>query len=652
MGAFAGKYKKEDFIIAAKKAGFRQQEDLEKFGLIYDYAAANNAPEADALLDKILSLNGQQKKVRTQLAAEMESIFKAAEKWDFVTKCEGWVYSGDKELLETLADARYNKDGSRNFDISTKLYSMMLKDLSDANRRDSKLKELQEKLKEVPEEKRSEAQSKALQLVEKELSRTPLYKECDTFASEAAKQGWPLSKNTLRQLYEAGENLPKENPYVVQLENLRNGRTVDKYKRQKAYDYRQLDRILSKMEESLEKSGEKTPAAGNALREIQETRSGFQEQVKAEDALYDSIYRYHGALGYGGERRDEFRQNADTIRGLKPQPASGSARKITAALTDLTIPEMDTRGWLEGVHKAFQVLDEQLPVLYQEIPVNHPAHAAVSDLMNKINHQGFQRIAKEGFAAHIDDLTPKKFGNVKGKNAYSMFPDELNYVLSSEQEISELAEMFKTRKTGLFTSDTDTYTKASKALDDYVNCINSTKWYLEDQLKEFRAGVITEKVLRERIEVNYKAIKEAQEELEEKMHAYAVHASGGKGDKMGSKKVEDVYRSAGAARYSGAMSVLKHLKNSEAVAEGKVDELSAASVNEVTFKNLYTRYKEPVSDPYSNRLDGGAPTSAEKEAYKRAKENARIRAAKRAQEEMERRIKQQKKGKKNDSPQM
>lgn len=27
MGAFAGKYKKEDFIIAAKKAGFRQQEE-------------------------------------------------------------------------------------------------------------------------------------------------------------------------------------------------------------------------------------------------------------------------------------------------------------------------------------------------------------------------------------------------------------------------------------------------------------------------------------------------------------------------------------------------------------------------------------------------------------------------------------------------
>ena len=62
MGAFAGKYKKEDFVIAAKKAGFRQQEDLEKFGLIYDYAAANNAPEADTLLEKILSLNGQQKR--------------------------------------------------------------------------------------------------------------------------------------------------------------------------------------------------------------------------------------------------------------------------------------------------------------------------------------------------------------------------------------------------------------------------------------------------------------------------------------------------------------------------------------------------------------------------------------------------------------
>ena len=165
MGAFAGKYKKEDFIIAAKKAGFRQQEDLEKFELIYDYAAANEAPEAEILLDKILGLDGSKKEVRTQLADEMENIFRAAEKWQFVTSCEGWDYGGDKELLETAADARYNKDGSRNYDISGTLFSMMYRDLGDARSRGNKLDELRRKLEDVPEQNRSEAQNKALQLV-------------------------------------------------------------------------------------------------------------------------------------------------------------------------------------------------------------------------------------------------------------------------------------------------------------------------------------------------------------------------------------------------------------------------------------------------------------------------------------------------------
>ena len=128
----------------------------------------------------------------------MESIFKAAEKWDFVTKCEGWVYSGDKELLETAADARYNKDGSRNYDISGTLFSMMYRDLGDARSRGNKLDELRRKLEDVPEQNRSEAQSKALQLVEKQISRIPVIEECEKFAKAASGHGWPAAESTLR----------------------------------------------------------------------------------------------------------------------------------------------------------------------------------------------------------------------------------------------------------------------------------------------------------------------------------------------------------------------------------------------------------------------------------------------------------------------
>ena len=653
MGAFAGKYKKEDFIIAAKKAGFRQQEDLEKFELIYDYAAANEAPEAETLLDKILGMDGSKKEVRTQLADEMENIFRAAEKWQFVTSCEGWDYGGDKELLETAADARYNKDGSRNYDISGTLFSMMYRDLGDARSRGNKLDELRRKLEDVPEQNRSEAQNKALQLVEKQISRIPVIEECEKFAKAASGHGWPAAESTLRKLFEAGEGLPKDDPYTVQLENLRNGTTIYHDKMVQAYSHRQMDAILGKMKDALENGGKNTPAAENALREIGETQSRIHDQVETEKAYYFSEDRLKSCVGYEGEKRQALRKIADVIRNSRPALNVEGAKQVTDALDVLTGMHTTSPERLKAVHESFQVLDEKLPGLYREIPANHPAHAEVGDLIRRIDHKDAFDIIYD-FRSNFGNSAPKQFGNAKGKKKYGVLPDEMNYLLSTEDQIQGLTDMFNTKKTGIFTSDSGTYTLAKEELERFSRIVSSNRDYIEEKLENFHCGSIDEKAFRKAVEDSNRQLKEAANRLRERMRAYAVHASGGKDGVMGDKKVEDVYRSAGAARYSGAMAVLEYLDRTKAVEEGReITEQAAHRVREVTFRNLFNHYfAQNVRDIHNGIKE---PTAQELAQHERDKEAGRIRAAKSAQEEMERRIageRREAKSRRNNPPQM
>lgn len=123
---------------------------------------------------------------------------------------------------------------------------------------------------------------------------------------------------------------------------------------------------------------------------------------------------------------------------------------------------------------------------------------------------------------------------------------------------------------------------------------------------------------------------------------------------MGDKKVEDVYRSAGAARYSGAMAVLEYLDRTKAVEEGReIPEQAAHRVREVTFQNLFNHYfAQNVRDIHNGIKE---PTAQELAQHERDKEAGRTRAAKSAQEEMERCIageRREAKSRRNNPPQM
>lgn len=208
---------------------------------------------------------------------------------------------------------------------------------------------------------------------------------------------------------------------------------------------------------------------------------------------------------------------------------------------------------------------------------------------------------------------------------YRLLPDNMNKILSFGDNLQDLANMFFTRKTGVFfTSDTNTYTQAKNALVDFIAERNRLQGEIDGLSQQLADGEISEKDFKRQAKekMDGSRLGELKNTLMEKMHAYAVHATDGKDGVMGTKKVEKVRKSAGQARYTASMSILDLVE--KAFAENQPDRNQELLRDDNKIKE--TTYQKIYLEKYKTLTEG-------------TEEEKRIIAGRHAQNELDRRIK-------------
>ena len=170
--------------------------------------------------------------------------------------------------------------------------------------------------------------------------------------------------------------------------------------------------------------------------------------------------------------------------------------------------------------------------------------------------------------------------------------DNAKHALLSEAKLEELAQMFDTQKTGLFSTDTTAYQDAKKALDNYVSALTAAG----RQIREFHAaygagdsGMTKEQYTQIRNQIvtsSMAVLTELETTLRSKMAAYLEHASN-----RGNRTIDGISKSAGAVRYAVTKGVLEYLDKAEAIRNGNSVVLNEAQkaerVKETSFLKLF-----------------------------------------------------------------
>ncbi len=170
--------------------------------------------------------------------------------------------------------------------------------------------------------------------------------------------------------------------------------------------------------------------------------------------------------------------------------------------------------------------------------------------------------------------------------------DSTKHALLSQAKLEELAQMFDTQKTGMFSTDTGTYQDARKALDNYVSALSA----VGRQIREFHAayssgnsGMTKEQYTQVRNEIvssSMAVLTQLETDLKAQMTAYEEHASNN-----GTRTISGISKSAGAVRYAVAKGVLEYLDKAEAIRNGNTvvltDAQRAERVKETSFLKLF-----------------------------------------------------------------
>ena len=177
----------------------------------------------------------------------------------------------------------------------------------------------------------------------------------------------------------------------------------------------------------------------------------------------------------------------------------------------------------------------------------------------------------------------------------SHLTDGQRCLLGQSAEFNQLAEMFETKKRFRWLGNTTSreYDQAQTALRDFMRARIETGKALRDLEQQLDHGELTEEQYRERCRQAGTALETAATTLQDKMRAYAVHATGGREGQLGNKTIADMKQAAGAARLSAAMGVLENIANARALDGIETAPLSQTRqqerVKETSYQELYNR---------------------------------------------------------------
>ena len=283
-------------------------------------------------------------------------------------KRQKWYLPGDDELFGNIFEARYNKDGKYDpvCDVST--YALNMED------RDKLMARAKEKL--TKRGDNTDADKKALEGIDKQAERKAIIEEAEKFVSDVVKdQKWFYgSERTLRNMYLATEGLPKDHPYVQQLENIRQGITgfhpefpLKKDLAGKIYVLQTYEEF-KKAKELLAETKLETPAVKEAIDNIDQRLTNIRTAAEREREQLPLIVAWNGWDADQLRKFDELEDAINADKQNKPDFRVYGLGYIAKGINNCLGMEEGTA--LDTMAK----LPEMLPQYMERIGMAHPAY--------------------------------------------------------------------------------------------------------------------------------------------------------------------------------------------------------------------------------------------------------------------------------------
>ena len=165
------------------------------------------------------------------------------------------------------------------------------------------------------------------------------------------------------------------------------------------------------------------------------------------------------------------------------------------------------------------------------------------------------------------------------------------------------------------------YDTAAAALKTYMDLEREVREKINQEVEYYKRGTeyCSEQELRRIAAEEMKKLEKPANDLQKAMQDYLVHVTNGHENTRGTKAIEGVWKSAGAARYAAAAGILERFRMADMVEAGQKYEMTQERVKEITYQRLFVEKM--------NALQGQGTV-----------EERRIKAAEHAQTELKRKI--------------
>lgn len=571
MSAFTSKYSSKEFTNGCEAAGWHPQDIyfLEKaYHMAYWSENKNIAKELDELLEKALGTNGGDLEARNALF---------------------------KELTQKATHYAESDPAFRSYSVDTQALKSA-ETLSAEAFAERKEKEAQKK-------EESFQHSKRL-FKDMVCKRVGWFKDLDRQAADAL----------LDDMYEAKRNFPADHAYNKLLNDLSDGKAHTHVKfdvgGRGPYTRIQSRDMAKEALQILEGSEYKEdPAVKKAIESITAKLPSLNELAGKEKEEQPEMERFAQITEEQRTRMAQLgKKLTDKAKTFDMSDPKGSDMSLAAGCLKDAVKA--TENGIVYFHTGFDPealinLDNYLPKVLQGMDSNDPLRAEVFEVLGMVNGQ-------------------------KAREIVSKLPDNDQFVLTEREkylydpkqakELRELSAMFNTKKTGFFGSNKDTgiYTTAKEAMQNYLNAVETHKQVLEKEKDGYLQG---SKDAAKAIRESRKNLEKLETDMKLAMRAYAVHASGGKDDVMGSKTIDAVWKSAGAARYASSTGFLEFFEKADAL--GKDSErksLDNSQIRETNYRTLYSREMEKLNKEQITERDKiAAAANAQKRMNKKVK---------------------------------
>ena len=304
----------------------------------------------------------------------------------------------------------------------------------------------------------------------------------------------------------------------------------------------------------------------SAFADDMETIAGEAAEKEKQKAL-DRLYGFSRFLYNNGKR----------IVGLLEPDMAESFRKLSEKIDDKFALRINMTGVFPSGQKEAE----------EDLPGN-------LNIEQEISGNSEEQKVLTGYAPFVI----RKMTMEELANAPEVLGARQKYLMRCQDEMKALSEMFHTKKSfRLFNWNSDLYNRARDTLDAYLKSVDQASADYKRLPQDLGAKRITVEVYTEAAKKIGEHVDRAMEDLRRDMRAYAVHATGGKGDQLGDLGVDGKTQATGAARLAASTGVLALLGRADKQIGIEPEKLSETRekerVNEINFHRLYQKqFKE------------------------------------------------------------